>query len=350
MVEMMKGLELVAQGKLALQEHPVPELGPKEALVRATAVSSCNTDHEIIEELIFPTAIGRFVGHEGVGVVERVGSDVTYFKPGDRICVPPITPSWDDIETQNGWPQFGRGGMAFDWCLERDGVCAEYFRVRDVDMNCGKIPDNVNDTQAIMVTDMMSTAWHGVDNADIRLGDSVAVFGVGPVGLCAIAAAVLKGAGRLFAIGTNPKGVELAKRYGATDIISYRDGDVVEQIMEKNGGLIDVSIIGGGPADCVGQAFALTRGGGSLCSLNAYYEDVVIPVSAWNSGMKTVSFKGWQVTGGREIFERYLSSISLGRFDPEPIITHVYHGLEEMEACIWAKKEKDCLKPICLLD
>ncbi len=349
MPDTMKGLVLVEKGKVALGERPIPEIGPHEALVRTTAVSVCETDYEIIENLIMPPAVGRFVGHEGVGVIEAVGSDVTYFKPGDRVCVPPVTPSWRSIEAQQGWAQFSRGGMAFDWCLERDGVYGEYFRVRDVDMNCAKIPDNVTDVQASMVTDMVSTSWHGVENTPIMLGDSVAVFGIGPIGLCAIAAAAMKGAGRIFAIGTNPKGVEIAKAWGATDIVSYKDGDVVEQISELNDGAVDVSVIGGGPASAVAQAIALTRGGGEVCSLNAYYEDVVIPPAAWNSGMKTQNIRGWQCTGGRELFERYLKMISLGKFDPAPLATHVFHGLDEMEACLWKKKDRDCLKPVCLL-
>ena len=345
----MKGLKLIEKGKVGFDEKPIPELGRYEALVKVTAVATCNTDLEIVEDLIMPPAIGHFVGHEGVGIVEEVGEEVEYFKPGDRICVPSLTPSWRDIPSQQGWPQFGRGGMAFDWCLDRDGTFAEYIRVRDVDMNCGKIPDGVNDIQAVMVTDMLSTAWHGVDHAEIGLGESVVVFGCGPVGLCAVGASVLKGAGKLFVIGTNPKGVELAKHYGATDIIDYRNGDVVEQILDLNGGPVDVAILAGGPASTVGQAVALVRGGGSVCSVNAYYDDVVIPVAAWNSGMKTQSIKGWQCTGGRWLFERYLASVSLGRFDPEPIVTHVFHGLDELEACLWAKKDKDCLKPVCLL-
>lgn len=350
MADMMKGLILKEKGVVEIGERPIEEPGLYEVLVKTTAVSVCETDYEIIEELIMPPAVGRFVGHEGVGIVERVGEGVEYFKPGDRICIPPVTPSWRSIEAQQGVAQFSRGGMAFDWCLERDGVYGEYIRVRDADMNCAKIPDNVTDVQAAMVTDMVSTAWHGVENTEILLGDSAAVFGIGPIGLCAIAAAALKGAGKIYAIGTNPIGAEIAKKWGATDIVSYKDGNVIEQIMELNGGMVDVSIIGGGPASAVAQAIEMTRPGGQVCSLNAYYDDVVIPPSAWNSGMKTQTIKAWQCTGGRNLFSRYLEMISLGKFDPTPLATHIFHGLEEMEKCLWAKKERDCLKPVCIID
>ncbi len=346
----MRGLVLVEKGRVEMGERPVVEPGPYEALVRTTAVSTCETDYEIIENLIMPSAVGRFVGHEGVGVIERVGSAVENFKPGDRVCVPPVTPSWRSIEAQRGCAQFSRGGMAFDWCLERDGVYGEFFRVRDADMNCALIPDNVTDIQASMVTDMVSTSWHGVENTKILIGESVAVFGIGPIGLCAIAAARMKGAGRIFAVGTNPLGIEIAKMWGATDIVSYKDGDVVDQITCANGGPVDVSIIGGGPASVFAQAVALTRGGGEVCSLNAYYDDVVIAPAAWNSGMKTQTIRGWQCTGGRVLFERYLNMIALGLFDPTPLATHVFHGLDQMQECLWAKKKRDCLKPVCIID
>ena len=150
MTEMMKGLIHKEKGVVELGERPVVEPGPGEILVRTTAVSVCETDYEIIESMIMPPSVGRFVGHEGVGVVERVGEGVEYFKPGDRILAPPVTPSWSSIEAQLGVPQFSRGGMAFDWCLERDGVYGTYFRLREGDMNGAKIPDNVTDTQAVI--------------------------------------------------------------------------------------------------------------------------------------------------------------------------------------------------------
>ena len=125
------------------------------------------------------------------------------------------------------------------------------------------------------LSDMISTAWNGLDNTHFRLGDNVAVFGIGPVGLCAIAGVRRKGAGRIFAIGTNPKGIELALEFGATDIISYKEGDVVAQIRKKNGGPVDVSVLAGGNGSTVSQAYRLTRPGGQICSVNAFYDDVV---------------------------------------------------------------------------
>ena len=347
----MRGLILLEQGKVALGERPTPRPGPYEALIRVTAAAACNTDLEIVEHFIMPPVQGRFIGHECVGVIEEVGSEVAYFKPGDRVCVPALTPEWRSIEAQQGWATFSNGGMSFDWGLMRDGTFAEYVCCRDVDMNCGKIPDEVTDLQAVMVSDMISTAWNGLDNTHFRLGDNVAVFGIGPVGLCAIAGVRRKGAGRIFAIGTNPKGIELALEFGATDIISYKEGDVVAQIRKKNGGPVDVSVLAGGNGSTVSQAYRLTRPGGQICSVNAFYDDVVISPGDWNSGMETKQMTGYQNTGGRWMFERYLNMLRYDKtFDPSKIITHINHGLEGLEETLWNKKKRECLKSVTILD
>jgi threonine dehydrogenase-like Zn-dependent dehydrogenase len=349
---MMTGLKLVEKGVVELDQKPIPAPGPLEALVKVTVCSACNTDLEIVDHLIMPPVIGRFVGHECVGVVQEVGSAVTYFKPGDRVCIPSITPSWRTRQVIQGVAQFDEttGGMAFDWGLTRDGTFSEYVVVRDVDMNCGKIPDGVTDIQASVVSDMVATAWNGVDQADIQLGNSVVVFGAGPVGLSAVGAAVLKGAARLFCITSNPMSAELAKKYGATDIIDRKKGDVVEQILDLNGGMVDVSVIAGGNAPVVEQAIRMTRGGGSICNVNAFYDDVVIPVAAWNSGMKTQKIMSHQCPGNRDMIERYLASIAYGRFDPAPMVTHINHGPETFEKTLRQKAEADVCKPVTVLD
>lgn len=350
MPRMMRGLILRGPSHVELGERPIPTPGPYEALIKVTAVATCNTDLEIVENVIFPPAVGRFIGHECVGIVEEVGSEVKYFKPGDRIAVPSLTPEWRSIEAQQGWATFSNGGMSFDWCLMRDGVFAEYVCCRDVDMNCGKIPNDVTDLQAIMLADMVSTAWNGLDHTPLHLGDTAVVFGVGPVGLCAIAGVKHKGVSRLFAIGTNPKGVELAKEFGATDIISYKDGDVVQQIIEKNGGRVDVCVMAGGKGKTVSQAFRLTRPGGQICSVNAFYDNIVLTPEDWNSGMETKRFTGYQNTGGREMFERYMKFFQYNKdFDPAKIVTDVTYGIDCLEKTLWAKKRRDCLKPVCIL-
>ncbi len=343
------GLILMGPGQVQLGEKELPDPDIYEALIRVTTVSTCNTDTGIVDDFIMPEIKGRFIGHECVGVVEKVGERVEYFKPGDRICVPSLTPDWHSIEAQQGGATFSQGGMAFDWGFKRDGTFATHIVCRDVDMNCAKIPDNVTNLQALMVVDMMTTAWQGVEKTDIPFGSTVVIFGIGPVGLCATRAVDLKCAGRIICIGSNPLARKIAASYGATDFVDYHDGDVVEQVLELNGGPVDVSFLCGGKGETVDQAIRMTRPMGSVTSVNAFYDDATIHVPSWNSGMRTQYFSWWQNTGGRWMLDRYLKMIANGKFDPTPIWTHINHGVEEMELTLRQKAWKDCLKPACIL-
>ena len=351
MKEMMKGLKLVGQHKVEIAEKPKPTAGPLEAVIRTTAVCPCTTDVEIVEHLIMPSIIGNFIGHESVGVIESVGLGVTHFKPGDRVVVPALTPNWRTMEAQSGLPQFS-DGSAFDWGIRKDGVFAEYINLRDVDMNAGLIPDAVTDIQALMVSDMATTSMYNVDMADIHLGDTVAVIGIGPVGLSAIAAAHLKGAGRLFAVGSRPNCIEVAREMGATDIINYRDGDYVEQILDQTGGkLLDVVIVCGGPPESLAKALKLLRYGGTVCNIQAYYEDVVIPPGVWYSGIAGKTIKGYAAIGGRFRVEKYLDLIKYGRYKPELLASPILYGVDKLEEMFWlmVNKTAHVIKPVTIL-
>ena len=114
----------------------------------------------------------------------------------------------------------------------------------------------------------MSTGFHAVENAEIKYGDNIVVFGIGPVGLMAVAGASLLGCGKLYAIGTRPNCAALAKEYGATNIISYKEGDVVQQILDLNHGQVDKVIIAGGSGESFTQALQLVRPNGAISNVN----------------------------------------------------------------------------------
>ena len=141
------------------------------------------------------------LGHEAIGVVEEVGSLVADFKVGDRVIVSAITPDWNHLNAQRGYPMHS-GGMLSGWKFSnfKDGVFAEYFHVNDADGNLALLPPGMSLEAATMICDMMPTGFHGAELAEIEFGDDVAVIGNGPVGLMAIAGAALRGAANLFAI------------------------------------------------------------------------------------------------------------------------------------------------------
>ena len=171
----------------------------------------------------------------------EVGSLVKDFKPGDRVIVPAITPDWASLQAQGGYSMHS-GGMLAGWKFSnfKDGVFGELFHVNEADGNLAKLPDSLDPAAAVMLSDMVPTGLHGVELADVQFGDTVCVIGIGPVGLMSVAGAAIRGASRLFAVGSRPNCVALAKEYGATDIINYRDGDIVKQVMELTLSLIHI--------------------------------------------------------------------------------------------------------------
>ena len=162
------------------------------------------------------------LGHEAVGRVVEVGSLVKDFKPGDIVIVPAITPDWSSVEAQAGYSMHS-GGMLAGWKFSnfKDGVFGELFHVNEADGNLALLPEGVDIATACMLCDMMPTGFHGVELADVTFGDDVCVIGIGPVGLMAVAGAAIHGAANLFAVGSRPKCVKVAKEYGATDILNY---------------------------------------------------------------------------------------------------------------------------------
>lgn len=331
-------------------------MGPYDAIVKPIAVAPCTSDIHTVFEGALGDRKNLILGHEAVGEIVEVGSEVKDFKPGDRVIVPAITPDWRTVEVQNGFHQHS-GGMLAGWKFSniKDGVFAEYFHVNDVDMNVAYLPQNVSLEAAVMIPDMVTTGFHGAELANIQLGDNVAVLGIGPVGLMAVAGAKLRGAARIIGVGSRPSLIEMAKFYGATDIINYKDGPVVEQIMEitEEKGL-DRVIIAGGKGDMLGTAIKITRPGGNIGNINYFGEgdELPIPRLEWGSGMAHKTIRGGLTPGGRRRMERMLNLVLYKRIDPSKLVTHKYHGFENMEKALLKMKDKDpdLIKPVVFID
>ncbi len=233
----MKGLAMLGIGKIGWIEKEKPQCGPLDAICRPPLVlAPCTSDVHTVWAGAIGERTDMILGHEAVGEVVEVGSLVKDFKPGDKVIVPAITPDWGgSTESQEGFPQHSSGMLA-GWKFSnfKDGVFAEYFHVNEADANLALLPEGVDPVDAVMIPDMVVTGFHGAELAGVKLGDTVCVIGIGPVGLMAVAGANKMGASHLFAVGTRPNCVEAAKFYGATDIINYRAGDIADQVLEKN--------------------------------------------------------------------------------------------------------------------
>ena len=352
----MKGYAMLKIGATGWIEKDIPACGPLDAIVRPIAIAPCTSDIHTVWEGAIGERHNMILGHEAVGVVDKVGSLVKDFKPGDRVIVPAITPDWNSLEAQAGYSMHS-GGMLAGWKFSnfKDGVFGEYFHVNDADGNLAQLPEGVDPADACMLSDMVPTGFHGVELADVQFGDSVAVIGIGPVGLMSVAGAALRGASRLFAVGSRPNCVAIAKEYGATDIINYKQGDIGEQILDLTGGKgVDRVIVAGGDCDTFITAIKILKPGGIIGNVNYLGEGdyVKLPRAEWGCGMGHKTVAGGLMPGGRLRMEKLASLISTGRLDTSKLITHRFHGFDSIEEALMLMKDKpaDLIKPVVLMD
>ena len=218
--------------------------------------------------------------------VVEVGSLVKDFKPGDRVLVPAITPDWSSAAAQAGWQQHS-GGMLGGWKFSnyKDGVFADFFHVNDADGNLAHLPEGMDPVDACIMSDMVPTGFHAVEQADVQFGDTVLVIGIGPVGLMAVRACALRGASRIMAVGTRPVCMEVAKAYGADEFISYKDGPIFAQVLERtNGAGVDRVCIAGGNVDTFSEAIKCLKPGG-LATLTTSVPETMSRSLAWNGAL-----------------------------------------------------------------
>jgi threonine dehydrogenase-like Zn-dependent dehydrogenase len=344
------------QGKVGWMEKPAPQCGADDVIVRPIAIAPCSSDVHSAFELQAPWLMNRILGHECVGEIIEKGERVQDFEVGDRVVIPCTTPTWKHPDIQDSYHQHA-GGLNTGICFStyEDGTFANLVKVRSADMNLALLPKDMAPETAVMITDMMTTGFHGPELAGVKFGDTVAVFGIGPVGLMAVAGSALMGAGKIIALGTRPNCVKLAREYGATDIVSYKDGDVLRQIMDLTGNQgADAVIVCGGNDRTIDLALAATKNGGTLVNLN-----VITGVDSLNLSMSAAAalvghktIKGGLCPGGRKRMERLIAVVQAGRVDPSKMITHRFRGLESIEKAfqLMVDKPRDLIKPVVLLD
>lgn len=352
----MKGFAMLGINKVGWIEKEKPVADPYDAIVRPLAVSPCTSDIHTVFEGALGDRHDMILGHEAVGEVVEVGSEVKDFKPGDRVIVPCTTPDWRSLEVQAGFQQHSNGMLA-GWKFSnfKDGVFGEYFHVNDADMNLAILPKDMPLEEAVMITDMMTTGFHGAELADIQMGSSVVVIGIGAVGLMGIAGAALRGAGRIIGVGSRPVCVETAKFYGATDIVNYKDGDIVNQIMKLTDGKgVDRVIMAGGGAETLAQAVSMVKPGGVISNINYHGSGETLPIPRvdWGCGMAHKTIKGGLCPGGRLRAEMLRDMVVYNRVDLSKLVTHVYHGFEHIEEALLLMKDKpkDLIKAVVILE
>jgi alcohol dehydrogenase len=349
----MKAAIFVEPNRIVLDEKPIPEIGPTDALLRVTTTTICGTDVHILKGE-YPVARGLTVGHEPVGVIERLGAAVTGYREGQRALAGAITPSGhsyaclcgclsqDGPGEKHGFKAIG--GWKFGNTI--DGCQAEYVLVPDAMANLSPIPDRLSDEQVLMCPDIMSTGFSGAERGGIRIGDTVVVFALGPIGLCAVAGAKLMGATTIIGVDTVDKRLQAARALGADHVVDFKAADPVAEVMRLTDGRgVDVAIEALGTQATFQSALRCLRPGGTLSSLGVYSSDLTIPLGAFAAGLGDHTIVTTLCPGGKERMRRLMEVVASGRADLGALVTHRFK-LDDIEAAyeLFANQRDGVLK------
>jgi len=338
MASKMKAAIFIEPGRIILGEKPIPEVGPTDALIRISTTTICGTDIHILKGE-YPVAKGLTVGHEPVGIVEKLGSAVSGYEEGQRVIAgAALCPEAGQRRvrmpagrygagTSHGWKPIG--GWRFGNTM--DGAQAEYLLVPDAMANLAPIPDGLSDEQVLMCPDILSTGLGGAESGRIRIGDTVAVFAQGPIGLCATAGARLMGATTIIGVESLPERAAIARAMGADHVIDFSRFDPIDEIMRITDGRgVDVAIEALGRQETFEAALRVLRPGGTLSSLGVYSHDLRIPLDAFSAGLGDHRIVTTLCPGGKERMRRLMSVVASGRVDTEPFVTHRF-SLDDIE-------------------
>ena len=233
----MKALVYQGSGKMALENRPLPEiLAPTDAIIKVAKTTICGTDLHIIKGDVPSCVPGRILGHEGVGVVDKVGSAVTAFHPGDHVIISCISSCGKCDACRRGmYSHCATGG----WILGNtiDGTQAEYVRAPYADTSLYHVPADADEEALVMLSDILPTGFEcGVVNGKVQPGSTIAIVGSGPIGLAALLTAQFYSPAEIIMIDFDDNRLKTAAQFGATTVINNTDGKAVEKIMTMTGG------------------------------------------------------------------------------------------------------------------
>ena len=328
----MKAAVFAEPGRIVLEEKEIPAPGPGEALLRVTTTTICGTDVHILKAE-YPVERGLTVGHEPVGTIAALGKGVTGFKEGQRVIAGAITPCGQCSSCFQGHHSQCGDKPLGGWQLGNtiDGAQAEYVVIPNAVANLAPVPDSLSDEQVLMCPDIMTTGFSGAESGGVQIGDSVAIFAQGPIGLCATAGAKLLGATRIIGVDTVPARLEISKQLGADETIDFNRKNPVEEIMRMtNGRGVDVAIEALGLPETFENCLSIIKPGGKVSSLGVYSEDLRLPIDAFAAGLGDRCISSTLCPGGQERMRRMMSVIASGRVNLSPLVTHRFK-LDQIE-------------------
>ena len=339
----MRAVTFQAPGQVRVEEKPDPELSAADdAVVRVEASGICGSDLHIYHGRV-PVAPGFTIGHEFVGTVVSAGDEVERVAVGDRVlgtfhtacatCTPCLRGDYHRCRKQR---TFGHGAHLGDL----QGAQAELLLVPRANLTLRRVPEGMSAEVALFAGDVMGTGYHAVAHAGMKAGDTVAVLGLGPVGLCAVQAAIAGGAVRVFAIDTVAERLEMAGRFGASPLhLTEADPKKAVRAATEGWGVDGVVDAVGDPGP-LALAVSLARDAGTVSGIGAYAGKGEVPLGlAW--------LKGLQLRLGLANViahvDRVLALMEAGKLDPGPLVTH-HIALDEAAEAYRVYDNREALK------
>jgi alcohol dehydrogenase len=313
-----------APGKFGLEEKIIPRAGVGQAVIQVRLTTICGTDIHIVRGE-YPVREGLTIGHEAVGVIHELGAGVEGYQVGQRVMTGAITPCGQCEECLRG-DRSQCGGPIGGWQLGNtiDGTQAEYVLIPHAQANLALVPDTLSDEQVLMLADIASTGFAAAERANIRLGDTVAIFAQGPIGLCATIGARLSGASEIIAVDPDPSRLAMARQFGAT--VTMQSGpevaDKIRHITKGRG--VDRAIEALGLQETFENALRVLRPGGTLSSVGVYSGHLRVPLEAICAGLGDHSVVTTLCPGGKERMYRLMRLVASHRIDLTPLITHMF--------------------------
>jgi threonine dehydrogenase-like Zn-dependent dehydrogenase len=320
----VRAVVFVAAGAVRVVDVSDPALvEPTDAVVRITRSAICGSDLHFFH-LKAPVAPGDVMGHEAVGVVDAVGSDVTTVAPGDRVVVSFTIACGSCWFCRRGQSQLcersailGAGTFGGDL----PGAQAEFVRVPWADVNLLPVPDDVVDDRAVFVGDILTTAWYATSVADARTDDVVAVVGAGPVGILCVQALRASGVERVVALDREPDRLALAADAGATtvDVGARNPQTALEELTDGRGA--DVALDAVGHPDAFDSALRVVRRGGRVVVVGMYAGETV-PLQLGVAWARALDLRFAGICPVHAWWRDAMAQVEAGRMDPLPLVSH----------------------------
>ncbi len=316
----MKALVYKGAGKPSLQEHPNPELADAtDAIVRVTKTTICGTDLHILKGDLPTCTPGRILGHEGIGIIERIGAAVTAFKPGDRVLISCITSCGTCVYCRKlMYSHCTTGG----WILGNkiDGTQAEFVRIPHADSSLYCIPKGADEEAMVMLSDILPTGFEcGVLNGKVQPGSSVAIVGAGPIGLAALLTCQFYSPAEVIMVDLDDHRLEVAKRFGATTAVNSTNGAAVETIMKLTEGRgVDTVIEAVGVPATFELCQQLVAAGGTIANIGVHGKEVDLHLEKlWDRNI-TITTRLVDTVSTPML----LKTVKAKKIDPTLLVTH----------------------------